>query len=84
MKYIVGISLILQPCTSVRDHGTGEQSLTDLIMTDSVIDTGRTNQLADNNTLRTIDDKGTGLSHQGKVTHKDLLLRHIGLFTLIM
>ena len=37
---IVGIRLVLKPCAAVRDDGAGKQSLADLVVRDTVIDTG--------------------------------------------
>ena len=50
---------------------------------DSVVDTGRTNQLADDNTFCAIDYESTGLSHQRKITHEDLMLTDFFLLLVI-
>ena len=39
--------------------------------------TGRADQLADDCTLGTVDDKGACVGHQGEVTHEDLLILHL-------
>ena len=39
-------------------------------------DAGRTMQLGNDHTFRTVDDKRTGRSHQGQFTHIDFLLLH--------
>ena len=52
-------------------------------MSDSVVDTGRTNQLADDNTFCAIDYESTGLSHQRKITHEDLMLTDFFLLLVI-
>ena len=38
----------------------------------AIIDTGRTHQLGDDDTLGTIDDEGTGIGHQGEISHVDV------------
>ena len=38
---------------------------------------GRTDQLADDGALCTVDDKGAGVGHQGEVAHEDLLVLHL-------
>ncbi len=40
IKNVIRISFILEPCSSVRDNCTGIQFFSDLIMGNSVIDTG--------------------------------------------
>ena len=42
-------------------------------MGDSVINTRRTNQLADDNTLRSIDHEGACLCHKREVAHEDFM-----------
>ena len=77
---IIGICLVLEPCTSVRNDCAGVQLLTDLIMRDIIIDAGGTNELADNDSLGAIDDKGAGISHQRKITHEDLMFLDLSVF----
>ena len=43
-------------------------------MTDCIVDTRWTNQLADDNTLSTVDDKRSGRCHKRKITHENLVL----------
>ena len=43
-------------------------------MTDRIVDTGRTNQLADDNTFRSIDNEGSVFCHERKITHENLML----------
>ena len=38
-----------------------------------VVNTGRTYELADDNTLSSVDDEGTGLGHKREITHKYLM-----------
>ena len=49
-------------------------------MADSIVNTRRTYQLADNDTLRTVDYKGARLGHQRKISHKDLMLVNLVIF----
>ena len=39
--------------------------------------TGRADQLADDRTLSTVDNKGACVGHQGEVAHEDLLILHL-------
>ena len=80
VKDVIGIRLILQPCTAVRDHGTGKELLTQSVVGNAIINTGGTNKLANDDTLCTVDDKGTGCSHQRQVTHEDLVFHDLRLF----
>ena len=41
-------------------------------MVHAIIDTGRTHQLGNDDTLGTIDDEGTGIGHQGEISHVDV------------
>ena len=84
IEHIVCVSLILEPCAPVGDHGAGEQTLAELVLIDSVIDAGGTDQLADDNTLSTVDHKRSVLCHQGQVTHEDLLLLDLPVIFLII
>ena len=74
VKYIIGIRLILQPCTTVWNHCRWVQGLTKFIVIDCIVDTRRTNQLADDNSLCTIDYECTCLCHKWKITHEDIML----------
>ena len=69
---IVGISFQLNPGTTVRNNCGVEQMLTGLVTGNTIICTRRTHQLADNNTLCTINNKGAGSSHQREITHEYL------------
>ena len=42
-------------------------------MTNRIVNAGRTNQLANDNTFSTVNYKGSGLCHQRKITHEDLV-----------
>ena len=39
VENVIGVCLVFQPCTAVRNHCTGKQSFSDLIMSDSIVDT---------------------------------------------
>ena len=84
IENIIGIRLILQPCTAVRNDRAGIQLLAVLILVNSVVDTRGTNQLGNDNTLRAVDHKGSGSGHQGEVTHEDFLLLDFLLVLLVI
>jgi len=52
-------------------------------MCDSIVDTRGTHELADDNSLCTIDNKCTCLCHQRKISHKDLMLVDLIIFLII-
>ena len=84
IENIIGIRLILQPCTAVRNDRAGIQLLAVLILVNSVVDTRGTNQLGNDNTLCTVDHKGSGSGHQREVTHEDFLLLDFLLVLLVI
>ncbi len=43
-------------------------------MPDSVVDTGRTDKLADYNSLGTVYNKGSGLGHKRQIAHENIML----------
>ena len=77
IEHVGGIGLILQPCAAVGVHGGAVQVVAHLILGIAVEHAGRTDQLADDRTLCTVDYKGAGVGHQGEVTHEDLLILHL-------
>ena len=77
IEHVGGIGLILQPCAAVGVHGGAVQVVAHLILGIAVEHAGRTDQLADDRTLCTVDHKGAGVGHQGEVTHEDLLVLHL-------
>ena len=83
IKDIVGIRLILQPRTPVGNHRTGIQLLSQLVMPYGVIDARGTYQLAYDDTLCSIDHESTGLCHQGKVAHENLMFADFFFFLII-
>ncbi len=80
IENVVGIRLVLQPRTTVRNHSCGEKPFTDLVVSDPIIDAGGTDELAYDNALRTVDHKGACLCHERQITHKDLMLGNLVLF----
>ena len=73
-EHVICIRFIFQPRTTVGDHGAGIQRAACLIMLHGIVDARRTNQLAYDYTLRTIDHEGTGTCHKRKISHEDLML----------
>ena len=71
---VVGIRLQLDPGPTVRDDCSIVELLAGGVDLLAVIGTGRTNQLADDDTLCTIDDEGASVSHQGEIPHENFLL----------
>ena len=70
-EHVVRVHLVFEPCAAVRDHLTGVQGFAVLVMVFAEIDARGTDQLADDDTLGAVDDKGTGLGHQRHVAHED-------------
>ena len=52
-------------------------------MPNGIINAGGTHQLTYDNSLRTIDYKGSGLCHQGKITHKYFMLTDFFFFLIV-
>ena len=71
---VVGIRLQLNPSTAVRNDRGVVELLAGGVDLLAIVRTGRTNQLADDDTLCTIDDEGTGIGHQGEIPHENFLL----------
>ena len=67
---IIDVSFIFNPSATVRNYSSTVNLLTAGIHSYTIVNAGRTHQLADNNTFSTVDNKGAGISHQRKVTHK--------------
>ena len=74
IENVIGIGLILQPCAAVRNHSTAVKLLSELITFYSIINTGGTDELRYDDSLRTIDNERTGAGHQGQITHEDFLV----------
>ena len=69
---IIRIRLIFKPCAAIGNDRAGIKSLSQFIMIDIIINAGRPHQLADNDTLRSVDDERAGVGHQRQIPHEDL------------
>ena len=69
---IISIGFQLNPSTTVWNYSGVEEGLTRLVYSNAIISTWRTYQLADNNTLSTINNKSTRSSHQREIPHEYL------------
>ena len=83
IEHIIGIRLILQPCSAVRNHGTGEQKLAHFVMVNTIVDTRGTYQLADDDTLRAVDHESSRLCHKRQITHENLMFVDLIRFLII-
>ena len=52
-------------------------------MADSIINTGGTNKLADDNTFCAVNNEGSCLSHQGQIAHEDFMLCNLFFFFIV-
>ena len=77
IEHVGSVGLVLQPGAAVGVHGGAVQVVAHLIVIMAVEYAGRTDQLADDGALCTVDDKGAGVGHQGEVAHEDLLILHL-------
>ena len=77
IEHVGSVGLVLQPCAAVGVHGGAVQVVAHLILGITVEYAGRTDQLADDGALCTVDDKGACVGHQGEVAHEDLLILHL-------
>ena len=68
---------MLQPGAAVGVHGGGVQLLAGLVVAGAEVNAGATNQLADDDTLRTVVDEGTRVGHEREIAHEDLLLLYL-------
>ena len=80
IENVVRIRLVLEPCAAIRNNGAGEQSLTDLVMRDSVINAGGTHELTDDNTLGAVDNERAGCRHKRKIAHENLMFLDFAVF----
>ncbi len=71
---VVGIRLVFQPCTAIRDDLRGIQMAAGFINLAIVISARRTNKLADDDALRTVDDECAMLGHERKIAHEHVRL----------
>ncbi len=70
------IDFIFQPRTAVRDDRCGIGLLTGFIDCTLVVHTGRTDNLRNDDTFRTIDNERTVIGHQREITDVNLALLH--------
>ena len=70
----VDIGFILQPCATVRNHGRGIGPLPCLVDVACVVHTGRTHNLRNNYTLRSVDHKRSRIRHQREFSHVHIIL----------
>ena len=66
---VVAVYLILKPCAAVRYDLCSKRLLARLVYVRSIVHTGRTNDLRDDDTLCTVDNEGAVFSHDREVTH---------------
>ena len=72
-QHIVGVRLILQPGAPVGDNLGGIKRLAGLVQRHVKIHARRTDELADDDAFRAINNEGTMFGHQGEVAHE-----HVG------
>ena len=72
--HIIRIGFQLQPSSTIGNNRGEIKLLAVCIQLNIVINAGRTNQLTDDDALRTIDDKCAVVSHQREIAHEDILL----------
>src|SRR5581483_12147716 len=80
MHDVFGVELDIEPGTAIRNDACGEQQLAGRMrLTLVVIEeyAGRTMHLADDYTLRAVDDEGAVHGHERNVAHVDVLLLDI-------
>ena len=70
---VTRVRLKLDPGTAVRNHRRVIEFLARRIHRLTIVSARRTHELADDDTLRTIDDEGTRVRHFREVTHEDFL-----------
>ena len=71
---VIRIRLELDPRTTVRDHRCIVEVLAGRIDLLAVVGARRANELADDDTLCTIDDERTRIGHEREIAHEDFLL----------
>ncbi|CDC29576.1 uncharacterized protein BN792_01787 [Faecalibacterium sp. CAG:82] len=74
IEHVGSVGLVLQPGAAVGVHGSAVQVVTNFILGISVEYAGRTDQLADDGTLSTVDHKGARIGHQREITHENFLV----------
>ena len=79
--HIIGIRFEFNPRTTVRNNRSIIKMLTRWVNFLSIICTWRTNQLADDNALCTVDDKRTGIRHKREIAHEHFLFFNFACLT---
>ena len=70
--HAVYIGLVFEPGAAVGDDLRGVGALTGLIYIGSVVHTGGTDELGNDNSLSTVDDEGSAFGHQREFTHVNI------------
>ena len=68
---VVRVGLIFEPRAAVRDNGRGKDDLAGLVDRGFVVYSGRADDLRDDDTLGTVDDKRAVVGHEREIAHKD-------------
>ncbi len=68
---VVQVGFIFDPGTPVGDHRGPIEEFPHGIHVFGVIDSGRPDQLADDDPFRPVDDEGPGIGHQREIPHED-------------
>ena len=69
IENIVLVCLIFEPCSSVGDDRCGVKVLSCFVDRRTVVNSGRTNELRYDNSLRTVDNERTRVGHEREITH---------------
>ncbi len=76
----VGVHFVLEPCASVRDDLRFEQVCSRFILIAGEINSGRTHQLRNDNTLRAVYNKRSAVGHEREIAHEDLAFLDLARF----
>ena len=74
VKNVIGVGLVLEPSSAVRDDSCGVYVLCRLVNRHIVVDAGGTNYLRNYDSFGTVDDESTGICHKREVAHEDFRL----------
>ena len=83
IEHVIGVRLVLEPGAPVGNHRAGVELLSDLVVSDRVVDAGRADQLAHDDALRAVYDKCAGLGHEGEVAHILLMLLDLSVLLIV-
>ena len=72
IENIVCIRLVFKPCAAVRDHRSGVGVLAGFVDIRRIVDSGRANDLRNDNALRSVYNESSLVRHYGKITHEYL------------